>query len=382
MTGSNKVDRPTDVLRDTGEILRTLSPSRLGLLFVISNTDANTQTDIADAIGRSQSTISQYCQRLTTIEYPLIAKRGKRYVITDTGKEVLSLVDDMTDQLNLQSVEWCSKTDKKAIETILSPLHESQIAEPFFILESLYNRSYTGGHSRDPQSVWIDDIIDDVKSRQRDAKDTTKQVQQIVKRFDNASAVTFDGSQLMFTEKGEKNAQLLIELTHFLMKREGIDTDSDKHTESRISTPSTESPVNGSADRSGLDDLSSQTHDVDSIAQQRQPQRFLGSRRSSIVNQSSIQGSPTVVLTYCLRRTSEADRSEESHSQPIPVLLLTALTASELAARAEQIIREHGEDTQLIPYWTLQTSNGLSPLGPAGIPPTDIPEFDENNHNE
>lgn len=379
MPQSNHSDRPTDVIVIAGEILRTLHPSLFGALSAVYEDETLSQAEVADIVGRTPPTVSSYFQSLENgLQVPLTVKRGQRNTVTDTGEKVISLVRRMSSNLDLDltSIDWSDETDRAAISKRLSPLHDSRSTEPFFILDSLYDRSDLDGLLGKPQPVWLDDVVSDVKGRQqeRDKSTTLPQVRDKIKRFDDAGALTFDGTQITLGEQGQEQARLVTKLVQFLKERDDIDTESSENVEHKDSS---ESADNGGAVHSEVDDSFHRSHARGGIAQQRQGQGFLGARRTS--GALSVQENPAVVLTYCLHPTSDMAPAEESHVQPPSVLQLTTLTASELADRVEQIIQEYGGDAKLVPYWALQTEMGLYPLGPAGIPPAEISEFGDES---
>lgn len=371
MPRSTPNDRPTRVIVTAGEILRTLHPSLLRALIVVYNDNSLSQAEVAEIVGRTQPTVSSYFKSLEEgLQVPLTRKRGQRNTVTKTGEKVIGLIRRMFINLDpdLSSIDWKDETDRAVVSARLSPLHDSRSTEPFFILDSLYSRSDIDGILGKPQPVWFDDVVDDVKHRQkeREKNTTATQVRDKIKRFDDADALTFDidKGQITLIEKGQEQGRLLTELIKFLTKQDHIDTDSSETTEN-----STESLDNRDVVRE-LDDSPNQTHTLGSITQQRQGQGFLGVRRSSGTGQLFVQDQPTVVLTYCLHSTDE-NTNRGSDSQPLPVLRLSVQTVNELADRIEQVIQECGGDTQLVPYWALQTDTGLYPLGPAGIPPAE-----------
>lgn len=379
MSRSNPSDRPTDVIVIAGEILRTLHPSLFRALCVVYDDDTLTQAEVAEIVSRTPPTVSSYFKSLEKgLQVPLTVKRGQRNTVTDTGEKVIGLVRRMCSNLDLDltSINWEDEADRAEVSKRLSPLHDSRSSEPFFILDSLYDRSDLDGLLGKPQPVWFDDVVSDVKNRQqeRDKSTTLSQVRDKVKRFDDADALTFDGTQITLDKQGQEQARLVTELVQFLKERDDIDIESSENIEH---TDSSESPNNGNEVLSDVDDSSHRSHTLGGIAQQRQGQGFLGARRTS--GSLSVQEKPTVVLTYCLHSTSEMATSEESRVQPQSVLQLTTLTASELADRAEQVVQEYGGDTKLVPYWALQTETGLYPLSPAGIPPASTSEFGDES---
>lgn len=380
MSHPRHTDRPTPAIVTAGEILCTLHPSMLGALIIVYNDDSVTQAEVADTVGRTQPTVSSYFQSLESLPVPLTIKRGQRNTVTDTGEKVISLIRRLSTHLDvdLSAVDWSDEGDRDDVSTIFSPLHDSRSTEPFFILDSLYERSDIDGLLGTPQPIWLDDIVTDVTYRQqeRDKSTSLNQIREKVKRFRDTDILTFDGTQITLTEKGQEHARLLAELVQFLTQQDDVDLATSESIEVQPSPEASgESLNNDDPAHSESDDTIRPSSASDGIAQQQHGQRFLGGEESSDVGQLSFGETPTVVLTYCLR-PGNTNADDDSQRSPAPVLSLTPLTAGELTDRAEQVVQEYGENTQLIPYWALQTETGLYPLGKAGIPPTPAPEFE------
>lgn len=202
-------DWSTPVLAIVGEILRTVTPNTLGSLVLVSNGTATTQTEIARTIDRDQSTVSTYFQSLTieTADLSLVERPNQWYAVTEIGEEVIDLVTDVSD-IDVATIDWGSAAEKEQVGTLLAPLNKSRSVTPFFVLNSLRNRSSA------PRPVSIDDVVRDVENRVQEMGETTskKQTGQIIERFSTQNVVAIDGDHLSLTQKGKTNAQLLHQL--------------------------------------------------------------------------------------------------------------------------------------------------------------------------
>lgn len=212
-------DWSTPVLALTGQILRTVTPNTLGSLVLVSNGTATTQTEIAAAINRDQSTVSTYFQSLTleTADLSLVERPTRYYSVTEIGEEVIELVTDLT-EVDLTTIDWGSAAEKEQIGTLLSPLYKSRSVAPFFVLNSLRTRSGIAGLRGSPRPVSIDDVVRDVKNRVQEMGESTskKRIDQVVDRFASQTAITIDDDHLTLTQKGKKNAQLLHHLAEIV----------------------------------------------------------------------------------------------------------------------------------------------------------------------
>ena len=357
MSRSRYSDRPTRLLVAAGKILQALNPSKLGLLLVVYEDDIQTQQELSHAIGRSQATISTYLQRLETLSPPLVGKQGKYYTVTNTGEKVISLINGMArrEGPDLQTIDWTDETGRKSVDTFLTPLHDSQVMRPFFVLASLYERSDINGPIGTPQPVRFDDIVRDVGRRQDDIDEnaTTKQIRRTVKRrFDDTGTARFEEGHVTLTDKGHLHAWILNELIQFLKKREEIDgdeteeaaTDDDETSEDVVNT-----------NRTPPSDSFRRTNVPNSVPQQLVPEGSHGGQTS--------QTGPTVIPVYSLRPTNVSD-SDELDSFPLLPLTET-MTLEELTTRANQLANKYDDDTKLVLDWMIQTESGLYPLSSA-----------------
>lgn len=368
MTKASYSERPTRMLVTAAKIWQALSPSKLGLLFVIYNNDIKNQKEISDTIDRTQSTVSSYLQTLETLTPPLEAKQGRYYTVTNTGERVIGLVGSMINQsdsdLDLQSVDWTDETDRNAVEEVLTPLHDSRGMRPFFVLDSLYERNDINGPVGTPHPVRFDDIVRDVETRQDDIGESTntKQVRRTIKlRFNDTDAADFNEGQVTLTRKGYVQAWVLSEFIRFLKEQEEIGSGGSKNT----ALSDTE------ATGEKLDDISTA-----STEQSDNPHRKPGSTdilqhlplESPRSGSQSSEERPTVVPVYSLHSAETNGRQ----SSP-PVLPLTAeTTVRELTTFVNQLADEYDGDTRLVLDWMVQTESGLYPLSVMDAPSSDL----------
>jgi hypothetical protein len=369
MSQSINRDHSTHVLDITARILQTITPDTLASLLLVYGGTTSSQKEVADAINRDQSTVSAYFQSLTLEKTPvsLIVKPGLRYTVTDAGEEVISLLSDMFENFDegLDTIDWGSTTDKERIGALLSPMCESRSVAPFFVLDSLWQRSNLAHIHDDPDPVWLDDVVRDVETRLQEMGESTSnpQIWQIATRFAEKDAITFDGSQLTLDEKGREHAYLLDQLARFVAIQMESDNGEDVDT---VKTAQTE------MGREGQDDLATATESSDSSShqmtissgtgQQIIPQQSQEVQLSSATNQTPIQENATVMTVYCLRSNDRAEVDEESDLESSPILPVTAMTAGDLIETGKQIAQEYGEDVELVPYRMVQTNSGLYPL--------------------
>ncbi len=362
MSTSNHENRPTSILITASNILQALSPSRLGLLVVIHDNDIQTQGDIADLIGRPQSTISSYLQSLGGLTPPLTGKRGKYYIVTSTGKQVISLVNDLSRRCDhkLRSTTWDNETDRDTVDAFLTPLHDSQVIRPYLILDSLHERSGIDGPLGTPEPVRFDDIVRDVESRYDDLEKstTTEEIRRTVKlRFNDTDAARFEGGKVTLLHKGHQHACLWNELIQYLKKQDRVDSGRD----TGIAITDTETTTGNLDDYIASPSIPGRESGR-SDGPQNTPQQIVseGSRegRQSAIEQNDISEHPSIIPVYTLH--SSADTEKEWSG---PILPLTArMTIEELAASVNQLATEYNGETELVLDWMVQTESGLYPL--------------------
>lgn len=375
MSTSDNKNRPTSILVTGANILQALSPSRVGLLLVIYDNDTQTQKEISDAIGRTQSTVSTYLQSLGSLTPPLAARQGKYYAATKTGKKVVGLINDLARRCDckLRSINWTDETERKDLETILTPLHDSQIMRPYLILDSLSTRSGIDGPIGTPQPVSFDDIVRDVESRYNNMgkSTTTEEIRRTVKlRFNDTGAVRFNEGEVILGDKGHQHACLWDELLQYLQKQEEMDsgeetaiTDTETTTGDFDDFVTTSSTPSGSSSRTTIPSSASQ-------------QIVLGrphSDKQFTTEQRDTSERPNVIPVYTLHPTTETDR-EWSDSSPI-IPLSERMTIEELTASVNQLATEYNEETELVLEWMVQTDSGLYPLSSNDSSPSDTLEL-------
>lgn len=349
MSPSHNRERPTSILVTAANLLQGLSPSKLGLLLAIYDDDLHTQKELSDLIGRTQSTISTYLQSLSTLSPPLAAK-GKHYIATNTGEKVLSLVNDISRRcdLELRSVDWTDEEERETVDALLTPLHDSQIMRPIFILDSLYDRSDIDGPIGSPQPVRFTDIVYDVEQRQDEIEKstTTEEIRRTVKnRFDDTDAVQFEDGSVTLTYKGHQHAWLLNELVQYLKDIDDVGTSDNKMTEIVHPEPTTEQLDSfTTATSRGTKSSPNTSQDINT--------EILQSDAPSISRQDDVHQA-SIVPVYVLQRQQDSS----------PVLPLTEkISIKDLTIRANQLAEEYDEEMELVLRWMVQTESGLYPL--------------------
>lgn len=348
MSTSRNKEHPTSVLVAAAKLLQALSPSKIGLLIVIYDKDLYTQKELSDLIGRTQSTISTYLQSLSTLSPPLAAK-GKHYIVTNTGEKVIGLINDISRRcdLEIRSVDWTDETERQTVDALLTPLHDSHIIRPIFILDSLYDRSDIDGSIGSPQPVRFTDIVHDVECRQDEIGEstTTEEIRRTVKhRFDNTDTVRFEDGYVTLTHKGQQHAWLLNELVQHLMNVDDVGDDGaeTEHTETateRLDRFTTATSSETTSSGNVLQDIEIPQQDVSSIDWQ-----------ENDVHPAS------VVPVYILQRQQGSS----------PVLPLTEkMSIKELTDSANQLAEEYSGEMELVLRWMVRTESGFYPLSSA-----------------
>jgi DNA-binding MarR family transcriptional regulator len=382
MSESFDKKRPTSTLITASNVLQALNPSRLGLLVVIYDNDIQAQEEIANLIGRPQSTVSTYLQSLGSLTPSLAGKQGKYYTVTNTGKQIISLVNDMARRCDckLRSIDWADETDRETVDALLTPLHDSQVIRPYLVLDSLYERSRVDGPIGTPQPVNFDDIVRDVESRQDDLEQniTTEEIRRTVKlRFNNTDAVRFEEGTVTLLHKGHQQAWLWNELIQYLKKQDRVssrenegaaitDTVSDDRNLDRFRNST---PISSRESEQADSSYSSSTHTASE-------KRHIDKRFT--VEQKSVSDQPSIIPVYSLHSSTEADKGDSSSILP----LTETMTIEELADEINQLATEYGEETELILEWMVQTDSGLYPLASTDSDISDPPEFQQRSPHQ
>lgn len=368
------VDRwPTQVLVEAGQILRTLTPSRLATLLLVIDNKPYSQIDMADTIGCSRSSVSLYLQTLEDQPLPLVEKRQTRYRATAAGEKIATYVSDMASDLDtdLHSISWNDKADEKRVEDCLTPLHDSRDSVPFFILDSLRERSGEIGLGP-PLPVELVDIVDDVNDRQQERGQNSSRTQvrrRLQNRFETTDTIEFDEEAIVLEEKGQEHAKLLDQLAQLLF--------DEVDREEMESSSSAKAQLNRDQGHTKFDPQSSLSH-FNQITHQHNPREFLGGRTSIAepdTDTTSEQDHPSVIPVFCLSPGDDTG-NQHSKSSPIPILPVTGQTLDELSNHVNHLIDEYPADTQVEPYLAIQIESELYPISPAQL------SLDKSNSRE
>lgn len=370
-------DRSAWSYAEASEILRAVNPPTIATLLFLVDDTVYTQKEIADGIGYSRTTVSQSQRSLETLPLSLATKQGSRYKITSAGKSVLGYYTGMARQLDLDldAVGWQSDETHEQVKTVLTPLYDSRSTMPFFVLESIGARAVGEQINRlaTPQRVSIEDVIEDVTARQRerDERVTSKQIRQVVRRFDNRDAVEFDGDYIVLKEKGQEHAYLLEQVVQLIEDQASTTRDEREESAATVS----ETPLQPDASPADQTEVGGRNRNSGNIANQIQPHGFHG-KRPSMDDREETGERECAVPVYCLRpdvgeRISSTSPSEK---HPTPAVPFTALTIGELIERAQQLAQEYDMDTQLEPYWMIRAESELYPMGSVDELPSDFSE--------
>ena len=318
-----------------GEMMQKLTPIRLATLSYLSNNDIETQTEIADALGVSPTTITTHLQLLSDLPHPLTIRK-RRYEITSDGDAVVELYDSMFRRLDedFDVDDLLNEDGREKVGEHLSPIHETRSIAPFLVLYSV------GQHSTDEETpdnlasgatTQLKRVLDDVKGWEEERGKTAsrKQVRRILQRFEEFGVVDFAGDWITLLEKGEEHIWLLEGVFHLL----GEDDFDDSETPSAASQQATGDRLTRS-DTGGTGETGGS------------PMPSQSGQRNEDVADSAL---PAIVPAY---RVISADEDKESRSQSsAPVLPLTSTTVEDIADQIERIGQKHG-NARLEFVWT------------------------------
>lgn len=370
-------DRSAWSYAEASEILRTVNPPTIAILFFLADDTAYTQKEIAEGIEYSRTTVSQSQQSLEALPLSLATKQGSRYKITSAGETILGYYTGMARQLNfdLDTVDWQSDETREQVKTVLTPLYDSRSTMPFFVLESIGARAVGDPINRlaTPQRVSIEDVIQDVTARQRerDERVTSKQIRQVVRRFDDRDAVEFDGDYITLKEKGQEHAYLLEQVVQLIEDQASTARDEREESAATVS----ETPPQPDTSPADQTEVGGRTRGSENIANQIQPHGFHG-KRASVDDRQKTDGHECAVPVYCLRPDVDERMHNTSSSEkhPTPAVPFIELTVGELIERAQQLAQEYDMDTQLEPYWMIRAESELYPMGSVDGLPSDFSE--------
>ncbi|WP_330633764.1 winged helix-turn-helix domain-containing protein [Halocatena halophila] len=223
MTRRGQKNWSTATLGITASILRCLSSNTLATLALVQETPEITQSEIADELDRSQSTVSSYYHSLSLKPAPvsLVTKSKNRYVVSQIGEGVIDLITGALEQQGFDDIDWTSQRYRKQVDDFLSPLCASRSEAPFFILDALGNRSGIVTLGGNPDPVPFDRVVSDVVNRmqEQDTPTSKKQIGQILDRFEEEGVLACSGDRIYLEEKGISHAHLMGQLAKLIDRR-------------------------------------------------------------------------------------------------------------------------------------------------------------------
>lgn len=336
--GREPSNRSPPLVVEAAEILQKLTTSRLATLLFISDDEIESQTEMADILDISTSTISTHLQKLENLPMALVVRR-QQYEITSAGEDVLGLFVRTFNHLgkNLRDINWGDPADRDDIGDFLAPLPTSRSIVPFLVLHSVSQHSTVEDQISifaPSQSVRVKAVVADVKSRQEERGETAtrKQVRSMLGRFEEAGVIEFNDQDFKLTERGKEQAKLFEQLIELIENSRAADSSKSAELDSSASTDNTERDEQ----QLGLNKFST----------------------SGLVDNTH-SDEPTIVPAYCMSSAEEASEGTQSQLTPVLPLHPTA-TVGELADQLSRIARKHGDDTQLKLYWTESKSDASS----------------------
>lgn len=245
-------ERTAQILVEAGEILRALSPKPLATLYLVDEYNEINQEQIASKVQCGRSTVSKYLQTLSDLTTNLVEKRGRQYVTTEDGQYVLDLIRKVASKndIELEDRDWSTDEVRQLFDDLLTPLHDSRSATPFFVLYVLDKETTDADHVDESKETFLNQVYKKIDTYQRERGEsiTTQQLRQIIRRFVDAKSVDFDGKRIQLTSKGSSQAYLLREIVDLVAKRSSGHLETSEHREE------SEDTVNG-VDRSRIPEI-------------------------------------------------------------------------------------------------------------------------------
>ncbi len=354
MPPSTRPRPSTNVLTQAGEVVQTVSPRSLFTLVTIADENPQTQGDIAERVGSARSTISKYLLSLENLPQPLATKGRQQYEITELGRIVVGLLDEMIGRLgvDINAINWQVDTDVERVAEKLSPLCDSRTNTPVFVLEALRFHSETVDLLDTPRPVSVDDIVSTVSQRHTDRGEniTAEQVHSVLRRFAEEDAIEIVDDECNLTTKGKEHACLLSRIVGMLENNDSRDNQAG-------------------GDQTAVDSQSPSPSGSKRVANQLDPRQFTGGSDLTNDQESNDPTSPRIIPAYWLVQASEA---KNISSQSAEVLPLTTMAPEQLIDHISMLLDGHDNDSTLVPYWTLQMGGEFHPIERAELSIDDI----------
>lgn len=336
---------PVQTVVEAGQILQKLTPARVATLLFVADGEIEKQTEMADVLDISRSTITNHLQKLEDLPVSLVV-RQREYEMTPIGEEIVGILVRMFNRLgeNLHDVDWEDPAERKHIGNLLAPLHSTRSVVPFFVLYSVGQHSTVEDKINimaPSQPVQVGIVVDDVKSWQKDRGETAtrKQIRAMLGRFEEADSLEITDRELILTDQGKEHAKLLEDVVETIESSRAADSNEDSSLESThqdstsTDTQAEPSPATNTTER-GSQQLS------------------LKGFHPNEVDDAGGSDAGTTVPAYGVSSAKESSDRTQSNPQLSSVLLLTpTATVAELTDQLNRIGRAYGDDAQLELYW-------------------------------
>lgn len=336
---------PVQTVVEAGQILQKLTPARVATLLFVADGEMEKQTEMADVLDISRSTITNHLQKLEDLPVSLVV-RQRKYEITPIGEEILGILVRMFNRQeeNLHDVDWGDPAERNHIGDLLAPLHSTRSVVPFFALYSVAQHSTVEDKVNimaPTQPVQVKIVVDDVKSWQtgRGETATRKQIRSMLGRFEEAGSVEINDHELILTNQGKEHAKLLEDFVEAIESSRAADSSRDLSPEStdQDSTPS---------------DTQAEPSTMSKNTERGSQQLSLKGFHPNEVDDAGGSDAGTTVPAYGVSSAKESSDRTQSNPQLSSALLLTpTATVAELTDQLNRIGRAYGDDAQLELYW-------------------------------
>ncbi len=222
---------------DSGEVIRSMTPRRLGSLYCLNQPSVHTQTEIATQLGCSPPTVSQHMHKLSSLPIQVVEKVGASHVPTEFGSNMIDIFDYMLSYLDIDitTVDW-SQDDP--LDGGLYPLHTARGSMIFLLLDAL-GRQISFGSELDlfcqESKIYISEVVSDIQSLNYSIETSDRRIKRQMRKLEESGCVSFGEKTVTLSKKGFAQIWVVKEIRDLIQsQRSKSDTSEASKTVERI----------------------------------------------------------------------------------------------------------------------------------------------------
>lgn len=216
---------------DTAEILRSISPSRLGSIYYLNKNSIDTQTEIAEQLNCTPPTISQHMQKLASLPLEVVQKDGAQHILTPFGSKILNIYETVlsTIDISISNLDWTSETGWTTVKDGLYPLHTARGSMIFILLDAL-GRQFSLGNEinlfKQESPIYISNIVAEIQSMDFSIETSDRRIKRQLRKLREAECLEYDTKTIDVEKKGVAHIWLVKRVRELIRKQHQDESDA------------------------------------------------------------------------------------------------------------------------------------------------------------